>query len=390
MKERGVSLTTYFLECINFLNKEGLKEKWKMEENIYDSQKVHYLVVTGVIIKDGKFLITKRAPHEKAFPNKWTVPGGKLELDDYAKRPKDTSSHWYNIFENLLRREVMEEVGLTIKNIKYLTSLSYIRSDNIPTIIISLFADYDRGDIKLGSALTEYAWVSLEEAKNYDLIEGIYEELEMLDRILNGEEIREWGALNNEGIVEKVRRFVESECKKPTSKYGYDIFLCHFVRSYNYAIKLANKLSEKFEVDMEVVELAVWLHDIGSIIYGREDHHLTGMEIAEKKLRELGYDNNKIEKVKHCIFAHRGSTDISRESVEAQIIADADAMSAFDNIGGQFKATFIYDNMTQMESRKYVRRKLVNSYNKLSNEAKEIIKPKFDAAMLLLQEREDE
>jgi hypothetical protein len=31
--------------------------------------------------------------------------------------------------------------------------------------------------VKLCPALTEYAWVTLEEAKNYDLIEGIYDEL---------------------------------------------------------------------------------------------------------------------------------------------------------------------------------------------------------------------
>jgi 8-oxo-dGTP pyrophosphatase MutT (NUDIX family) len=159
---------------------------------MYDPQKAHYLVVTGILAKDGKFLITKRAPTEKAFPNQWTVPGGKLELDDYVKRPKDTSAHWYNIFEDLLKREVMEEVGVNIKNIRYLTSLSYIRSDNIPTIIVSLFADPDDGEIKLCSALTEYAWVTLEEAKNYELIEGIYEELEMLDRFLKGESAGTW------------------------------------------------------------------------------------------------------------------------------------------------------------------------------------------------------
>lgn len=159
---------------------------------MYDPQKAHYVVVTGIIIKEGKYLITKRAPSEKAFPNLWTVPGGKLELNEYALKPKDTSSHWYNIFENLLKREVMEETGLKIKNIRYLTSLAYIRSDNIPTIIVSLFADYDSGEIKLCPALTEHAWISLEEAKNYELIEGIYEELEMLDRLLKGEEAGEW------------------------------------------------------------------------------------------------------------------------------------------------------------------------------------------------------
>ena len=52
----------------------------------YDSNKIHYVVVTGIIIKDGKFLITKRSPNEKAYPNKWTVPGGRLESDEYTKR----------------------------------------------------------------------------------------------------------------------------------------------------------------------------------------------------------------------------------------------------------------------------------------------------------------
>ena len=91
----------------------------------------------------------------------------------------------------------MEEVGLEINNIKYLTSLSYIRSDNIPTIIVSLFADYSEGKVKLCPALTEYVWVTLEEAKNYDLIEGIYEELEMLDRFLKGESAGIWKKDNN-------------------------------------------------------------------------------------------------------------------------------------------------------------------------------------------------
>jgi len=159
---------------------------------MYDPNKAHYVVVTGIIIKDGKYLIAKRAPTEKAFPNLWTVPGGKLGLKEYSSRQKDTSSHWYNIFEDLLRREVREETGLAVKNIRYLTSLSYVRDDGIPTIIVSLFADYDQGEILLSSELTEHVWVSLEEAKKYELIEGIYEELEMLDRYLKGEELRVW------------------------------------------------------------------------------------------------------------------------------------------------------------------------------------------------------
>ncbi len=159
---------------------------------MYDSNKAHYISITGILVKDGKFLITKRSPNEKSFPSQWTVPGGKLEIDDYTKRPKDTSAHWYNVFEKVLQREVKEEVGIGIKNIKYLTSLAFIRDDNIPTIIVSLYGDPDGEEIKLNPELTEYAWVTLKEAKNYELIEGIYEELEMLDRCLKGEDMGIW------------------------------------------------------------------------------------------------------------------------------------------------------------------------------------------------------
>ena len=145
---------------------------------MYDPNKAHYVAVTGIIVKDGKFLIAKRAPYEKAFPNRWTVPGGKVEMNDYTKRPKDSPDAWYNIFEDVLRREISEETSLQIKNIRYLTSCAFIRPDNIPAVVVSLFADHHTGEVKLCPALTEYAWVSLDEAKKYDLISGIYEELD--------------------------------------------------------------------------------------------------------------------------------------------------------------------------------------------------------------------
>jgi 8-oxo-dGTP diphosphatase len=159
---------------------------------MFNEKLAHYIVVTGIVIKEGKYLITKRSPKEKAFPNLWTVPGGKLEKEDYLNRPKDTSVHWYNVFEGVLIREIKEEVGLDIKNIRYLTSLAYVRSDNIPTIIISLFADYKSGNLELCPELTEFKWVSLQEAKEYELIEGIYEELEMLDNFLKLGKLTDW------------------------------------------------------------------------------------------------------------------------------------------------------------------------------------------------------
>ena len=160
---------------------------------MYNKNLLHYIVVKGILVNgEGKYLITKRADWEKAFPGRWTVPGRKLEVLDYVLREKDTSDHWYNVFENLLKREVREEVGVEIKNIGYVTSMGYIRTDNIPCLIVSLYARADSEKIILCHALTEYAWVNLEEAKKYDLIEGIYEELEILDKKLRTGKMGSW------------------------------------------------------------------------------------------------------------------------------------------------------------------------------------------------------
>jgi 8-oxo-dGTP pyrophosphatase MutT (NUDIX family) len=160
---------------------------------IMDKNKVHYLVVTGIIINnEGKYLIVKRADWEKAFPSRWTVPGGKIEVLDYILREKDTPHHWYNVLEDNLKREVFEEVGLEISEIGYVTSLVYIRPDKIPCMIISLYAKTKTQKIRLCNSLTEYAWIELSESKEYDLIEGIYEELEVLEKKLKSSQIVEW------------------------------------------------------------------------------------------------------------------------------------------------------------------------------------------------------
>ena len=187
---------------------------------------------------------------------------------------------------------------------------------------------------------------------------------------------------SHEEIIEKVKKFVEEECKKPTSHYGSEIFIYHFAPMHSYAKKLAEQLN----ADIEVVELAAWLHDIGSIMRGRKDLHITGAEIAEKKLRELGYPENKIEKVKKCILNHRGSVNIQKESAEEQIIADADALSAFDNISGLFEAAIFHEGFNQMQARIEVRRKLTNSWQKLSPIARKMVEHKYLAAMILLGE----
>jgi len=149
------------------------------------NKKLHLISITGIIIKGGKFLITKRSGQEKAFPNRWIVPGGKLSTDDYINLEKNKDGLWYDVLENALKREIKEETNLEVDNMRYLTSITFVRPDGVPTLIVSLICDYKDGEIKLCDELTEHAWVDIEEAKNYDLIDGMYDELKMVHDVLN-------------------------------------------------------------------------------------------------------------------------------------------------------------------------------------------------------------
>jgi len=157
-----------------------------------DNQYLHEVVITAIIVKDGKYLITRRSPTKKRFPGMWTVPGGKMEANDYLKLPKDSEHYWYNVLERTLRREVKEEVGIEIDNIVYVTSLATVHADGSPSLIISCMADYVSGEISLQpEELDQYAWVSLEESKNYQLLDGIYDELVMAENLRKGKK-GEW------------------------------------------------------------------------------------------------------------------------------------------------------------------------------------------------------
>jgi len=109
-----------------------------------------------------------------------------LETDDYINTPKTTSDHWYFVIENSLSREVREETGLEIEQVRYLLDMVFIRPDGIPAIILSFYAKYKSGEVALDEDTINSAWATAEECQNYNLIEGILEEIEMTDKILKG------------------------------------------------------------------------------------------------------------------------------------------------------------------------------------------------------------
>lgn len=150
------------------------------------NRELHRIVTTAIIYKSGKFLITKRSLDKKVFPGKWTVPGGGLEIDDYVNTPPTIGDAWYFSLSNTLKREIKEEVGLGVGKINYLLDITFIRPDNIPVLVLSFYAPWKKGRVKLNSESMDFAWITAKETINYDFIEGIGSEIRRVDALLKG------------------------------------------------------------------------------------------------------------------------------------------------------------------------------------------------------------
>jgi uncharacterized protein len=182
-------------------------------------------------------------------------------------------------------------------------------------------------------------------------------------------------------LIEEVEKFVHNESHKRSSHYGSEPYYRHFLPVVDYA----KMLQKKYGGDKEVVLISAWLHDIGSIMFGREDHHITGAKIAREFLKGKIADE-KIKQIEKCILHHRGSVKSKLGSIEEQIVVEADALSTFDNLSGLMKAAFLYEKLEQKEANKSIRNKIENKWKQLKfPESKKKVREKYKALMLLLE-----
>lgn len=158
-------------------------EKISIDEAKKD--KLFYFVANVVVYReeDAKCLILKRDEREKVHPGKWAVPGGKLEWKDLPldkpTRMNGDVIDFENSVEELLKRETMEEANAEIEtNLHFINSVTFVRPDGIPVVLVKFAAKYKGGEIvpEKGS-FTEYAWVDEKEVKEYDCIQGVHEEV---------------------------------------------------------------------------------------------------------------------------------------------------------------------------------------------------------------------
>ncbi|OEC93379.1 NUDIX domain-containing protein [Rhizobium sp. YK2] len=65
-------------------------------------------IAMGALTRNGAVLLARRSPSRKVHPNRWSLPGGHVEVGEDA--------------ETTMRRELMEEIGVTPERWRFVGS----------------------------------------------------------------------------------------------------------------------------------------------------------------------------------------------------------------------------------------------------------------------------
>ncbi len=124
--------------------------------------------------------------------------------------------------------------------------------------------------------------------------------------------------------LKKVIEYVRKEVKDSDLAHRFDHVEC--------VAKIAKKISKREKVDLEVVLVSAYLHDIVSRKESRsKPHYVASAEKAKRILRKIGYDKDFIERVYDVIVEASYESWISGirpKSKEAKVLHDADLLEA--------------------------------------------------------------
>lgn len=97
-------------------------------------------------------------------------------------------------------------------------------------------------------------------------------------------------------------------------------------------VQLADRIARAEGADVEIVRAAALLHDIG-LDEGRAGHETSAANRARDILRDHGYAEPFIAAVAHAIESHRFRSGPTPQTLEAQVLFDADKLDSIGAIG---------------------------------------------------------
>ena len=108
--------------------------------------------------------------------------------------------------------------------------------------------------------------------------------------------------------------------------------LAHVTR----VVSTAKKLAAGEGANLEVILPAAWLHDLVNLPKDHPDRKKVSVLAADEALiflQSVNYPQKYFTEIHHAICAHSFSANIKPETIEAQIVQDADRLDALGAIG---------------------------------------------------------
>lgn len=122
-----------------------------------------------------------------------------------------------------------------------------------------------------------------------------------------------------------IRGFVHHACQRSENVFGPSFFDQHIA----VVAECATSLAQRLGADVEVVELAAYLHDI-SVVRDpatMPNHAELSADLAKQILLERGYPRDRATEVARSIALHSEPLAIGSASPEAVCLSNADALA---------------------------------------------------------------
>jgi uncharacterized protein len=176
-------------------------------------------------------------------------------------------------------------------------------------------------------------------------------------------------------MVETIREYVRGECSSSKNAFEPVFFEQHLSVVTEYAKRLGGVLG----ADLEIIELAAWLHDLSAVqdITALPKHPGLSAEIARKLLGEKGYPPERIDRVARCIASHSVPVQVGGGLPEEVCVSNADAMSQIVKPSYWLYYVFRVRQFGFVEGRNWLRQRVETNWAALIPQAREIIENEY-------------
>jgi len=124
-------------------------------------------------------------------------------------------------------------------------------------------------------------------------------------------------------LLAEIREFVHLACQRNENVFSPSFFDQHLT----VVAQCAKSLAERLGADVEIVELAAYLHDISAVCdpTTMPNHPKLSADFATQLLLERGYPEGRVSSVARSIASHSDPLPIGSTSPEEICISNADA-----------------------------------------------------------------